>query len=39
MNMLDFYTRVVKALDEIDAPYMIVGAFDVKVLVYITINI
>jgi hypothetical protein len=27
MNMLDFYIRVVKALDEIDAPYMIVGAF------------
>ena len=27
MNMLDFYTRVVKALDEIGAPYMIVGAF------------
>jgi hypothetical protein len=27
MNMLDFYMRVVKALDEISAPYMIVGAF------------
>ena len=27
MNMLDFYIRVVKALDEIGAPYMIVGAF------------
>lgn len=25
--MLDFYIRVVKALDEIGAPYMIVGAF------------
>ncbi len=25
--MLDFYVRVVKALDEISAPYMIVGAF------------
>jgi len=27
MNMLDFYIRVVKALDDIRAPYMIVGAF------------
>jgi len=27
MGMLDFYIRVVKALDEIGAPYMIVGAF------------
>jgi hypothetical protein len=27
MNMLDFYIHVVKALDEIGAPYMIVGAF------------
>jgi len=27
MNMLEFYIRVVKALDEIGAPYMIVGAF------------
>jgi hypothetical protein len=27
MNMLDFYIRVVKSLDEIGAPYMIVGAF------------
>jgi hypothetical protein len=27
MDMLDFYMRVVKALDEIGAPYMIVGAF------------
>jgi hypothetical protein len=27
MDMLDFYIRVVKALDEIGAPYMIVGAF------------
>lgn len=27
MNMLDFYIRVVKALDEVGAPYMIVGAF------------
>lgn len=27
MDMLDFYVRVVKALDEIGAPYMIVGAF------------
>lgn len=27
MNMLNFYIRVVKALDEIGAPYMIVGAF------------
>jgi hypothetical protein len=26
MNMLDFYIRVVNALDEIGAPYMIVGA-------------
>jgi hypothetical protein len=25
--MFDFYIRVVKALDEIGAPYMIVGAF------------
>jgi hypothetical protein len=28
MDMLDFYIRVVKALDEIGAPCMIVGAFD-----------
>jgi len=27
MGMLDFYIRVVKALDDIGAPYMIVGAF------------
>lgn len=27
MGMLDFYIRVAKALDEIGAPYMIVGAF------------
>ncbi len=27
MSMLDFYVRVAKALDEINAPYMIVGAF------------
>lgn len=27
MDMLDLYIRVVKALDDIDAPYMIVGAF------------
>jgi hypothetical protein len=27
MDMLDFYIRVVRALDEIGAPYMIVGAF------------
>jgi hypothetical protein len=27
MDMLDFYIRVVKTLDEIGAPYMIVGAF------------
>src|SRR3989304_9402123 len=27
MGTLDFYIRVVKALDEIGAPYMIVGAF------------
>lgn len=27
MSMLDFYIRVVKALDDIGAPYMIVGAF------------
>jgi len=27
MNMLNFYIRVVKALDDISAPYMIVGAF------------
>jgi hypothetical protein len=27
MGMLDFYIRVTKALDEIGAPYMIVGAF------------
>lgn len=27
MYILDFYIRVVKALDEIGAPYMIVGAF------------
>jgi hypothetical protein len=27
MDMLDFDIRVVKALDEIGAPYMIVGAF------------
>lgn len=27
MDMLDFYIRVVKALDEISAAYMIVGAF------------
>ena len=27
MSMLDFYVRVVKALDDIGAPYMIVGAF------------
>ncbi len=27
MDMLDFYIRVVKALDDIGAPYMIVGAF------------
>jgi hypothetical protein len=27
MDMLDFYIRVAKALDEIGAPYMIVGAF------------
>lgn len=27
MNMLDFYIRVTKALDDIGAPYMIVGAF------------
>ena len=27
MSMLDFYIRVAKALDEIGAPYMIVGAF------------
>jgi predicted nucleotidyltransferase len=27
MSMLDFYIRVTKALDEIGAPYMIVGAF------------
>ncbi len=27
MDMLDFYIRIVRALDEIGAPYMIVGAF------------
>lgn len=27
MSALDFYVRVAKALDEMDAPYMIVGAF------------
>jgi hypothetical protein len=27
MDMLEFYIRVVRALDEIGAPYMIVGAF------------
>jgi hypothetical protein len=27
MGMLDFYVRVVRALDEIGAPYMIVGAY------------
>ena len=27
MNMLNFYIRVVKALDDTSAPYMIVGAF------------
>jgi hypothetical protein len=27
MSMLDFYIRVTKALDDIGAPYMIVGAF------------
>jgi hypothetical protein len=27
MDMLDFYIRVVKALDEIGTPYMIVGAY------------
>ncbi len=27
MSALDFYTRVVRALDELNAPYMIVGAF------------
>lgn len=27
MAIIDFYVRVVKALDEIGAPYMIVGAF------------
>ncbi|HEY9152163.1 MAG TPA: hypothetical protein VIN60_04700 [Anaerolineales bacterium] len=27
MSMLDFYIRVAKALDEMGAPYMIVGAF------------
>lgn len=27
MSAIDFYIRVVKALDKIDAPYMIVGAF------------
>lgn len=27
MSALNFYLRVLKALDEIDAPYMIVGAF------------
>ncbi len=27
MDMLDFYIRVIKALDEIGTPYMIVGAF------------
>lgn len=26
MSQMDFYLRVVRALDEIDAPYMIVGA-------------
>ena len=27
MSAIDFYIRVVKALDEIGAPYVIVGAF------------
>ena len=27
MGISDFYIRVVRALDEIGAPYMIVGAF------------
>jgi hypothetical protein len=27
MSALDFYVQVAKALDEIDAPYMIIGAF------------
>ena len=27
MNALSFYLRVVRALEEINAPYMIVGAF------------
>jgi hypothetical protein len=27
MSMLDFYVRIVRALDDIGAPYMIVGAF------------
>ena len=27
MNTLDFYVQITKALDEINAPYMIVGAF------------
>jgi len=27
MSQIEFYIRVVKALGEIDAPYMIVGAF------------
>ena len=26
MSLFDFYVQVVRALDEIDAPYMIVGA-------------
>jgi hypothetical protein len=27
MSAIDFYIQVVKALDDIDAPYMLVGAF------------
>ena len=29
MTAVSFYVQIVKALDEIDAPYMIVGAFGV----------
>jgi hypothetical protein len=32
MGMLDFYIQVVNALDEIGAPYMIVGAFGGKLV-------
>lgn len=31
MTAVSFYVEVVKALDEIGAPYMIVGAFDRRI--------